>query len=119
MFSKIISKRMWMLLALVWSILIFIGCSLPSSNLPKLSVWDHFDKVVHFVLFGVCTFLWHQSIAKYLLGICVAVIFYGIAIEFYQEYFVPSRSFDVWDIVADVVGVAVAMFASRRLNRLA
>jgi VanZ family protein len=100
-----IDKKTWVLLASVWSILIFIGCSMPGSNLPKLSVWDHFDKVVHFVLFGGCTFLWFMAFPKNLFRVALVVLVFGIGIEFYQRYFVAGRSFDIWDIVADAVGI--------------
>jgi VanZ family protein len=107
MLLKSIDKKTWVLLASVWSILIFIGCGMPGSNLPKLTVWDHFDKVVHFVLFGGCTYLWFMAFPKYLYRVAGLVLLFGIAIEFYQKYFVPGRSFDVWDILADALGICV------------
>jgi VanZ family protein len=107
MLFKSIDKKTWVLLASVWSILIFIGCGMPGSNLPKFTVWDHFDKVVHFVLFGGCTYLWFKVFPKHLFYIAIYVLLFGIAIEFYQKYFVPGRSFDIWDIVADAFGIVV------------
>jgi VanZ family protein len=34
----------------------------------------------------------------------IAVLAYGIAMEFVQKYFIPNRSFDVGDIIADAAG---------------
>jgi len=31
-------------------------------------------------------------------------LFYGIIIEFIQRYFIPNRSFDGGDIIADAIG---------------
>ena len=38
--------------------------------------------------------------------------FYGIAMEFVQKYFVPFRSFDLGDIIADGVGCLAGFFYS-------
>jgi VanZ family protein len=37
---------------------------------------------------------------------------YGIIMEFVQKYYVPNRSFDVGDIIADTVGAAVGTLYS-------
>lgn len=37
---------------------------------------------------------------------------YGVVMEFVQKYFIPNRSFDVGDIVADGIGCAVGVFYS-------
>ena len=39
---------------------------------------------------------------------------YGIAIEFVQKYFIPNRSFDVWDILADGLGCIAAIVISNK-----
>jgi len=41
--------------------------------------------------------------------------FYGIAMEFVQKYFIPFRSFDLGDIIADGIGCAAGyLFAIKR-----
>jgi VanZ family protein len=39
----------------------------------------------------------------------ILCILYGIGMEFYQKYFVPSRSLDVIDMLADAMGALVAL----------
>jgi len=39
---------------------------------------------------------------------------YGIMIEFIQRYFIPNRSFDIGDIIADGVGSLVGVIYSSR-----
>jgi VanZ family protein len=39
-------------------------------------------------------------------------IFYGIAMELVQKYFIPFRSFDLGDILADGIGCIVGFFYS-------
>ena len=37
---------------------------------------------------------------------------YGIGMEFVQKYFIPNRSFDIGDIIADGVGCAAGLVYS-------
>ena len=37
-------------------------------------------------------------------------IVYGIAMEIVQKYFIPFRSFDLGDIIADGIGCAAGYF---------
>jgi len=97
-------------LALTWTIIIFIGCSLPGKEIPKLGLFAHFDKVVHFSFFMVFFILWSirfKGNFRTNLIILFIAIAYGFLLEFYQLYFVAGRSFDVWDGVADSAGALV------------
>lgn len=35
---------------------------------------------------------------------------YGVVMEFVQRNYIPNRSFDAWDIVADTAGSFIAFF---------
>ena len=101
------NKKLTLFFAILWSAIIFIGCSLPGNEIPKLGMFKHFDKIVHFTFFALFFLLWffvgkiniHRAIGLILLSLLI-----GFVIEFYQMYFVAGRSFDVWDGVADTVG---------------
>lgn len=126
MIKKLLSnKKLMMVLAVAWTILIFIGCSLPGKELPAVSVFDHFDKVVHFTFFFVFAVLWLQSfptLERRTNGVCNKCIFiillsfaYGFALELYQINFVSGRSWDVWDGVADGIGGIVGTLFVRKM----
>jgi len=52
---------------------------------------------------------------KIFFKIMVVGCLYGIAMEFVQKYFIPFRSFDLGDIIADAIGcVAGYFFAIKR-----
>ena len=52
---------------------------------------------------------------KIFFKIMVVGCLYGIAMEFVQKYFIPFRSFDFGDIIADGIGcVAGYFFAIKR-----
>ena len=72
------------------------------------------DKLIHISLFGGLTFLWSGVWAKIKkISIPVQQIFvwialgssvYGVIMEYVQKYFIPNRSFDIGDILADTIG---------------
>lgn len=69
------------------------------------------DKLVHILLFGVLCFLFCKSASqKYFLLITVSISLYGLMMEFVQKNYIPNRSFDIWDVVADTAGSLAAIF---------
>ncbi len=98
--------------SVLWTILIFVGCSLPGKDLPPVSMFDHFDKVVHFVFFFVFALLWLGVFVEpkqayrwqHVVWVLVTSLGYGLLLEYYQLFFVAGRSWDVWDAVADGIG---------------
>ncbi len=78
---------------------------------------DGSDKVVHLLLFGLlaATTRWRFGAAPRLLA---AVLAYAASSEVVQGVFLPSRSGDVRDLVADALGAALGwLLAGRYLRR--
>ena len=109
-----LSQQIW--LALIWTVTTQVLLSLPGSIFPSRGLFSipHLDKVVHIGLFGGLVFFWSLYIyfrkkplvvsAATLWSIVLVMIAYGILMEFIQKNFIPNRSFDRGDIVADVAG---------------
>ncbi|MEY3120834.1 MAG: hypothetical protein RL548_1191 [Bacteroidota bacterium] len=106
-------------------VLIFILLSMPSSGEPGtgwlsyLLELPYADKVIHVGLFGSLALSLFSHLEQYsnisfrstrtkALSL-IACILYGIGMEFYQKYFVPSRSLDVIDMLADAMGALLAL----------
>jgi len=99
----------WILL-IVYSIVIFIF-----SSRPEVGVEQYFygqDKVIHFVIYGIHTFLCLLTLCdrilslksiQYFLALILSVS-YGIFNEIYQ-YFIPEREFSFGDILANNLGI--------------
>lgn len=99
----------WMLL-IVYSVVIFVF-----SSRPDVGVGQYFygqDKVMHFVIYGVHTFLCLLTLCdkmlslkfiQYFLALTLSVS-YGIFNEIYQ-YFIPEREFSFGDILANSLGI--------------
>jgi len=110
-------------LALVWFIILTILLTLPGSSLPKEDWLDKiwFDKWVHIFLFAILALLFCRSFKNFsgkklrlFLVIIIGCFFYGIIMEFVQKYFIPGRSFDIGDILADGIGSIIGGFIAAR-----
>lgn len=115
--------------ALGWFLLSFYLLTLPGTSLPKIGWFNfiHGDKFVHIGMFGVLVLLFLLPFRKHInrrdlirtaLLIAVISLGYGTAMEYVQKYFIPNRSFDVGDIMADGIGsfIPVVWAAITRSN---
>ena len=105
----LISARIRILLAIVYFLIITFLFCLPGSALPKSNWFSkvYFDKWVHIGFFVVLLLLWLWALMparRGMIGIVVAAAVYGITVEIVQDQFIPNRSFDLGDWVADMTG---------------
>jgi len=113
---------------IAWFFVVGVLTLMPASDVPTVSWMDNipnFDKIVHAVLFGGLAFLFALPLLKsgfterqkinYSIKISLAVIVWGIAIEFLQKFYVTSRDFDLFDWAADTVGVIIALWLIIRI----
>lgn len=95
-------------IAILWTLLIFIGCFTPGQDLPKVDV-PLIDKWVHLVLFGGFTLFWLcaypiRTIPRLLIMFLVSVAL-GCFIEIMQGLLTfLGRSMELMDAVADAIG---------------
>ena len=111
---------------LIWVIaeiaLVFVLLSLPGSSFSDRTGWLYLlpiDKIVHVILFGSLAlsfyyFFDHTSIqalksVRIQAWAMIFCIVYGILMEYYQKWYVPSRGFEVKDMLADTAGVLLAL----------
>lgn len=102
--------------AIAWFIIMCILFFLPGSALPQENWADaiYFDKWVHVGLFAVLIFLWRSSfkwnLQYYNVLLLGAALLYGLFVEVVQLYWIPNRSFDLYDILSDMTGSFVGLF---------
>jgi VanZ family protein len=91
----------------------FLFC-LPGSALPSNDWLDKiwFDKWVHIGLFGVLLSLLNwafnsSKIKQTIVYLLIVAAVYGLLVEVVQKNFIPNRSFDMSDWVADMIGAII------------
>lgn len=108
---------MWKL-ALIWAVVIFMLSSIPGRAFPDAAVF-RYDKVLHALVYSVlgafcCLAL---PVPRRFAVPCAALVavLYGLTDEFHQV-FVPGRSADLHDVVADGVGGLLGATAAALLG---
>lgn len=98
----------------------------PAKNLPKSTRFDipHFDKIIHISMFLILVFIVHfdaqlNKNMKRFLGYISIIIAFGILSEIIQYHFIAGRSGNIFDFIADVVGITLGtltfkIFSSRK-----
>ncbi len=105
----------WMVFVTFSSLYSFEGSGLSTFNIP------YGDKVVHFVFYFVPAILGSMffvetkekksTLIKYLKILALSLIFFGIVIEVIQEAMTVNRSGDVFDALANSIGVILGIIA--------
>ena len=121
--NKVYSRAAFLLATLSWAGLIFYLSSQPSIDAPALFPGQ--DKLFHLIVFGILGFLVMGALQASHEGyptrqawlVALAVMLYGILDEFHQ-YFVPGRSADVYDVLADAIGGLLGAWAMYYLVRV-
>ncbi|WP_242082793.1 VanZ family protein [Aestuariivivens sediminis] len=85
------------------------------SELPEIDL-DSGDKLFHFFTYFILTLLWYNVFSRKELAKKAAVIksvllafMFGIIIELLQSVFTKTRSSDVYDVLANTLGILLAM----------
>ena len=110
--------------AIVWLLTITTLLCIPGTKFPKVTWEDKIwlDKWIHVFLFMVLVIVWNKvysdkkniqnNIRKIFFQIMIIGFLYGIAMELVQKYFIPFRSFDIGDILADGIGCFIGYLIS-------
>lgn len=112
--------------AIGWLLMVTFLLVLPGSAFPK-ETWlskIQFDKIVHIGVFAILVTLFCRAFYQKALTtknssifilIAVVAIIYGLLMEFVQKNYVPNRSFDKGDLIADAIGAIAGYIFSRWL----
>jgi VanZ family protein len=106
----------------IWGVIIALLLLLPGSSFNSLSLdIPYADKVVHAILFFVLSALLQRAFARTGTRLsahrhtatvsCKISMCYGIVTELFQSY-VPGRSSDKYDALADIIGATVFLIVS-------
>lgn len=115
-------RHSFLLFTIGWATVIYLLSSQPGLNVPPLFAGQ--DKILHAIVFGILGFflLGAQRPAdrgyrdRDILLTILLVMLYGISDEVHQ-LFVPGRSADFLDVVADTAGGILGVTAQHTLTR--
>lgn len=79
----------------------------------------HGDKLMHGLLYGVMALLLNYGLrfrtVKFNVQLGAIIVLTFATIEELSQYFIPSRTFDLGDLAADIIGITV--FSLLRIKR--
>jgi VanZ family protein len=117
--------------AAIWFLIVLALMCTPRKDLPDTDLLKIklFDKAVHLACFAILVWLFYYPLLKtpystasklnYLTRLTHAAIVWGITTELIQRYFIPGRSFDLFDWLADSLGaIAACIVLKRRLKKV-
>lgn len=102
----------WILVVLYAALIFYLSSGPVTVDLPDL---PGNDKLYHMIEYGIFSFLLYNALLstfkkertlKIVLLVVVLTLLYGISDEFHQ-LFVPERSADPYDVVADASGAII------------
>lgn len=98
----------WLVAGLILVMLFLAALLMPATRAP-VAVSD-FDKLAHVAGFMLLT-LWFCGVYRRRAypWVAIAMLLFGVLTEYLQYAFTRSRSGDLMDVVADGVGIALAM----------
>ncbi|MBC8184664.1 VanZ family protein [candidate division KSB1 bacterium] len=114
---------LYQLPAILWIVAIFIQSSISNLSVPDLGFKTQ-DKLAHMVEFGILAFLLRRFFVfnsriswqkKWYLYTLIVGCCYAVFDEIHQA-FVPGRWADVYDVLADVLGVLIVINIYRFLK---
>jgi VanZ family protein len=117
--KKLSEPKTLLSVGVIYTLLITIILLIPSSDLPEIRA-TFVDKIAHVLIHGFLGFIWlwyrfssdkcHISVKNVfvVLFICFS---YGVAIETAQHLFTLTRSFDIFDIVANGFGSLLGLLS--------
>ncbi|MEZ4798106.1 MAG: VanZ family protein [Flavobacteriaceae bacterium] len=114
-------KKILLVIALLYTIALAVLSLLSSGNLPDLEV-DYADKVAHLIAYGVLYFVWQITLDAYKIPKAILIasgfaITYGIILEVLQGTLTVGRTLDMYDVLANCIGVVIILIVYKYKNK--
>lgn len=115
-----ILRKFW--ISILWFLFILYGSLVPKDSLePEWFLFQHQDKVIHCILYGVLIILFLRNYSSYAslykrvyVATAISLVSISICIEILQPI-VSQRSFEVVDIVSNAMGVVIGIIVYCKL----
>ena len=112
-------------LSIGYTVLITVLSLVPTSNLPKVQ-FEWSDKVAHLLIYLGLSFIWLLFLqlkfrplsTTVTIIVVTSCLFYGIIIEALQQLLAASRQADLYDVIANAVGILLGLLVFEKLKYL-
>ncbi|MBE9082902.1 MULTISPECIES: VanZ family protein [unclassified Tolypothrix] len=117
------ANRFWVFAFWVYfGILMSISLSAYLKIIPtELAQFPHYDTILHFLLLGIAAFISHLAgnkrkiqILNISLPLAPMIVILICVIDEIIQFFVPYRSFDLFDLTADLCGIVFFTWLAER-----
>lgn len=103
------SDKFYLGAAVFWTMLTLYLSLISARTAANFNIWDFAgtDKIAHMVFYAVFSFLWCMSLRKRNVEKKYVLIFsfsFGVLMEIFQLYLFNGRSFELYDILANIIG---------------
>jgi len=108
--TKLFKSLFWLAVAGVYVLAVLI----PSHSAPSISMYDKYNHMIAFAVLGLLIKMAYEIGYPKSFSLLIG---YGIWIEV-SQYMTPTRSAEVADVVADIVGIAIGLTAHKLLTKI-
>jgi len=111
---------------IAWFFVVLVLVTIPGKDLPTPDNWMiaiDYDKLIHIGVFGLLAFLFMYPFGKsslppkqklhYFIRFALVTIVWGYTTEILQKFYIPGRSYDLADWLADSIGGILALVISK------
>lgn len=118
--KPLLAPKSLLFFALSYTVLLTVVSIMERTDLPQVPLFPNQDKLAHFLAYAILGVLWGAFWLRkrepgfwrpYLIVLLFTSLIYGTIIEILQGQITLSRSADVYDIVANTVGMLVGATA--------
>ncbi|MDC7999435.1 VanZ family protein [Aequorivita todarodis] len=116
--KHLLADKPLLLIAILYSCLISVLFFIPSQDLPNVQI-SALDKIIHVFIYFILVNLWMLYLYKkndfrfnnkWMLTVLLSVLLYGIIIEILQGLLTISRSADIFDVAANLIGSLIGIY---------
>jgi VanZ family protein len=110
--------------ASLWFLLILVGSLIPSNNIPDI---QFSDKLIHVIFYAIFAFLLFLAVDQQnkktntLVSRWKSVLLIGVSagavVELIQMSFTESRSGEWLDVIANILGMLIALIIAEKLKK--
>jgi len=100
-------RRLWFSCGVLLAAAVTVVCLLPSSDLPSFHLWDKLEHALAWISLA----FWFGSVVvrRDILWVGITLVALGGAIELLQGWMGLGRSADIFDLLADSVGISIGL----------